>query len=265
MEHLHELPDTERLAHALAADNERLRQEIETLRRQLADRDMPLADSGQRADDSDRSAADLKRLLQIQAQVAAGEIAELRRQLEEAQRPPSAPLDVALSFIEFALTGKEPASERGNGLAGLADVRRHVAELRRQLAEVQAERDEWRKRATDGLRDLLASQGDVHSEATKLVVENLALRNEVARLTTAGLDAAYGETIKADEVNDYYEEAERLRNQLSEAQRWQPVEDAFSIRQDTIRLHIDTIVGMRTGQLAICRLVEGQPAATEQR
>lgn len=61
------------------AENERLRQ-------QLADRDALLAAVGQRADDSGRLAADLKRLLQIQAQVAAGEIAELRRQLEEAQR-----------------------------------------------------------------------------------------------------------------------------------------------------------------------------------
>lgn len=37
------------------------------------------------------------------------------------------------------------------------------------------------------------------------------LEAEIARLTSAGLNAAAGETIKADEANDYYAELERLR------------------------------------------------------
>lgn len=67
--------------------------------------------------------------------------AAMWRMQKERDELPSAPLDVALSFVEDALAGKEPAGERGNGLAGLADVRRHVAELRRQLAEAQAQNE----------------------------------------------------------------------------------------------------------------------------
>lgn len=63
----------------------KLQAEVSELRQQLADRDALLAAVGQRADDSDRLAADLKQLLQIQAETAAGEIANLRRQLAEVQ------------------------------------------------------------------------------------------------------------------------------------------------------------------------------------
>lgn len=44
------------------------------------------------------------------------------------------------------------------------------------------------------------------------------LQAEIQRLTTAGLNAAYGETIKADEANDYYAEAANLHIELGEAQ-----------------------------------------------
>lgn len=51
----------------------------------LAERGRVLSAVGQRADDSDRWVADLKRLLRIQAETATGEIANLRRQLAEVQ------------------------------------------------------------------------------------------------------------------------------------------------------------------------------------
>lgn len=131
-----------------------------------------------------------------------------------AHEQPQAPLDVALLFVEAGLKGELEGVEVRNGLAGLEDVRLHIAELRAERDDLRERRGKVEAVLEEANKMLVAAMEQSHRDARKLQEQSVMI---------TGLRA------KLEDLHDKYVGAQEELHGLRIKTKWEPVGDNVPI------------------------------------